>query len=127
MQYKTFFIPAYSVFNDEQLYKIVKAMPKSEKRKGTHSAIKYAHKCCSNSKYFLTLKPPIFSSIKNRLPFLGCLIHVDKIVLLREKQRLKKKKIKKIDYLVRTGKITQEKASERITAILATTRFDFLD
>ena len=73
----------------------------------------------------LTLKPPIFGSIKNGLPFLGCLIHVDKIVLLREKQRLKKKKIKKIDYLVRTGKITQEKASERITAILATARFDF--
>ena len=33
MQYKTFFISAYSVFTNEQLYKIVKAMPKSEKEK----------------------------------------------------------------------------------------------
>ena len=72
----------------------------------------------------LMLKPPIYGSIKNGLPFLGSLIHSDKIVLLREKQRLKKKKIKKIDYLVRTGRITQEKASERITAILATAKFD---
>lgn len=71
----------------------------------------------------LSLKPPIYGSIKNGLPFLGCLIHADNLNLLKEKQKLKKKKIKKIDYLVRTGRITQEKASERITAILATVKF----
>lgn len=75
------------------------------------------------SRLNLQLKPPIYGSIKNGLPFLGCLIKAEKITLLREKRMLKKKKIKKIDYLVRTGKITQEKAAERITAIMATTKF----
>ena len=40
----------------------------------------------------LQLKPPIYGSIKNSLPFLGCLIKAEKITLLREKRMLKKKK-----------------------------------
>lgn len=67
----------------------------------------------------LELKPPVFGKCGDGLPFLGKLIKKDKIRPLKEKMRLKRRKIKKIDYLVKTGKITQEKAQERITAILA--------
>lgn len=66
----------------------------------------------------LELKPPIYGNCNCGIPFLGCLIKKDKIALLQVKQKLKKKKIKQIDYLVRSEQITQKKAVERITAIL---------
>ena len=67
----------------------------------------------------LNFKPPVYSRCKDGIPFLGKLIFANKIFLLREKYNLKKKKIKKIDYLVKKGKLTEQKAAERITAIMA--------
>lgn len=66
----------------------------------------------------LELKKPIYGNCKTGIPFLGCLVYEDKIKLLQEKKILKYKKIRKIDRLVKKGEITEEKAIERITAIL---------
>lgn len=71
------------------------------------------------SRLLLVLKAPIFGRCDCGIPFLGKLITKKEIRPLSEKMRLKKKKIKKIDYLVRIGKLSEEKAAERINAILA--------
>ena len=71
------------------------------------------------SRLLLTLKPPVFGRCDLGIPFLGKLITKKEIRALAEKVRLKKKKIKKIDFLVRHGKIDEAKAAERINAILA--------
>lgn len=66
----------------------------------------------------LSLKPPIFAHTEDGLPFLGKLISHSKIRPLAQKMRYKRKKIKRIDFLVRTGNLTEEKAAERIYAIM---------
>ena len=66
----------------------------------------------------LEFKPPIIGKTYQGIPFLGKLITKENVKLLTEKRKLKEKKIKKIDYLVRIGKISQEKGAERIRAIL---------
>ena len=67
----------------------------------------------------LALKTPVFGRADCGIPFLGKLITKTQIKPLSEKMRGKRKKIKRIDFLVKSGKISEEKAAERITAILA--------
>lgn len=71
-------------------------------------------------KTFLNLefKTPVFGLTERGIPFLGKRVLKEVTVLLVEKRKLKKRKIKKIDYLVRKGKISEEKGSERIRAIM---------
>lgn len=71
---------------------------------------------CKNLK--LNFKPLILGITYQGIPFLGKLITKDSVRLLTEKRKLKQKKIKHIDYLVKKGKISEEKGSERIRAIL---------
>ncbi|MBO6130568.1 MAG: group II intron reverse transcriptase domain-containing protein [Treponema sp.] len=67
----------------------------------------------------LELKTPVFGRCTDGIPFLGKLISRSGIKPLSEKRRLKAKKIKRIDRLVQKGAISQEKAAERINAILS--------
>lgn len=67
----------------------------------------------------LELKTPVYGRCDCGIPFLGKLITKKSIKPLSEKKRLKRKKIKQIDYLVQKGDLNQQKAQERITAILA--------
>lgn len=69
-------------------------------------------------KLYLKFKPLIIGKSEQGIPFLGKLIKKDSVRLLTEKKKLKIKKIKKIDYLVKKNKITEEKGSERIRAVL---------
>lgn len=70
----------------------------------------------------LSLKPPVYGRSVLGIPFLGKLVKYKEIRPLAQKIKLKKKKIKKIDYLVRTGQIEEEKGAERINAIMADCR-----
>ena len=78
----------------------------------------------TKEKLDLQLKIPIFGRTQDGIPFLGKLVKRKSIRPLAEKMRLKKKKIKKIDYLVRHNKISQEKGAERINAIIADSKTD---
>lgn len=68
-------------------------------------------------KLLLELKKPVYGKSSNGIPFLGKLIFYDRIKLLREKYKLKKKKINAIIKLERRGEISQTKASQRINAV----------
>ena len=70
----------------------------------------------------LELKPPVFGRCDLGIPFLGKLVTKTQIKTLSEKRRLKAKKIKRIDKLVQSGALSQQKGAERINAIIADAR-----
>ncbi|MBR5097035.1 MAG: group II intron reverse transcriptase domain-containing protein [Treponema sp.] len=70
----------------------------------------------------LELKPPVFCRCDLGIPFLGKLVTKTQIKTLSEKRRLKAKKIKRIDKLVQSGALSQQKGAERINAIIADAR-----
>lgn len=68
--------------------------------------------------FFLTLKTPVFGSVKDGVSFLGFLISSKKICLCAKSKKRKRKKLNFLNFLFTSGQIDKEKYCQRVKCLL---------
>ncbi|MCF0242443.1 MAG: hypothetical protein HUK25_07380 [Treponema sp.] len=68
-------------------------------------------------KLFLELKPETVGLCSQGVPFLGCLVRPDSVHLLKKTRNRRMKKMKNLEHLVLIGKMSEEEAGQRCSAL----------